>query len=757
MSDANMGVKSVPLQLFLLAHPKSETAVSLALELMRKFVDPPASGGLRLPLFFTPDTGDGMPPGWDGNSGIELDSAAHTLVVVLADARMVQSQNVDGGTGELWQEFLEEGIRRTEQSNGRHFVFGVAVDCEGYTLTESRHMVGVGEPPESPLANPQTDEDKQVQAVQQKRFDDWFQAAADTAALQITIRAIPLLQPQAAEARPGHRPPVKLFLSHAKADLGVADANAEEADPVRNVELAVKELPIQYWFDAQDIPPAEKFEAEIQKGLQDCSIVVVFLSDHYATRPYCQWEVLVSKRLGLPMLLVDNLERGETRSFPYLGNIPTIHWNSQDRKASRIRVVFRALRETLRYLHNRASLTSLWINTPREEEQDIILATSPEAITLSRYPVKNSRRQVFVYPDPPLSPAEREVLTSLRDADFTTPLTQLARMPRTDTVKTIAVSIADSGELARNGLSSLHEQTLTDEIDLSLLVSGLQIAYGGHLELPTAGKDDNFTLRLFDLVKGYSRLAADAGTHLAPILNIPPWPLWLTYNSRVLKLFGKIAELSKGPRPPLEEIPETDETGGTLFPANVNLSTLPDTPLRRLAWTRGLTLMRQQVTRVTQARLVIGGKLVGYSGLYPGVVEEAWLSLMTRQPLYPVGFFGGAARAVIDLLEGRDRSEVSQPNLGTKAPSVGLLLEKAKEQGLTLLGPDDELTDAMNLSGKLVLPTRIAADIKRAGSSGLRLALNNGLSDEENQELFYSRNPQRIVELILMGISKIKP
>ena len=119
MSDANMGVKSVPLQLFLLAHPKSETAVSLALELMRKFVDPPASGGLRLPLFFTPDTGDGMPPGWDGNSGIELDSAAHTLVVVLADARMVQSQNVDGGTGELWQEFLEEGIRRTEQSNGR--------------------------------------------------------------------------------------------------------------------------------------------------------------------------------------------------------------------------------------------------------------------------------------------------------------------------------------------------------------------------------------------------------------------------------------------------------------------------------------------------------------------------------------------------------------------------------------------------------------------------------------------------------------
>ena len=79
-------VQSTPLQLFLLAHPKSGSAGLLAQELMRRFVEPPASGGLRLPVWFTPDRGDGLPPAWGGEDGINLDAAAHTLVVVLADA-----------------------------------------------------------------------------------------------------------------------------------------------------------------------------------------------------------------------------------------------------------------------------------------------------------------------------------------------------------------------------------------------------------------------------------------------------------------------------------------------------------------------------------------------------------------------------------------------------------------------------------------------------------------------------------------------
>jgi hypothetical protein len=744
--------RQVPLRLYLLTHPQSQSARLLAQELMRRFVDPPASGGLRLPVFFTPDRGNDLPPAWDGEVGIELDASDHTLVVVLADARM--AQEVNGGTGEQWAEFLEEGITRANASAGRHLVFGIAVGSGGYLISDQRHMVGVPEAVELPLQSARTDEEKRTQAEQRQRYQEWLGRTADSIALQIAIRAIPLLEPQAATAGPGRRPPVKLFLSHAKADLGLADASAEEADPVRNVELAVKELPIQYWFDAQDIPPAERFEEEIRQGLQDCSIVVVFLSDQYASRPYCQMEVLVAKRLEVPLLVVNALENGERRNFPYLGNVPTIHWNGRDRKATALRIVFQAIRETLRYVHNRASLAALWSATPNASANDVILATPPEAITLSRYPALASGRQVFVYPDPPLAQAEREVLASLRDADFVTPLMQLTRSQRPGSVKTIAVSISDSAELAKYGLCLLHEQTLTDEIHLSLLMAGLQIAYGGRLDPPAAGPTNNFTLRLFDLVRGYSRLAADAGAKLAPILNIPPWPLWLSYNDKILKLFGKTAKLTKGVRPPLVEIPDLDGAGAPLFPPDGNPFSLPDTALRRLAWTRGLTLMRQQMTHETQARLVIGGKLLGFSGLSPGVVEEAWLSLVAKRPLFLVGCLGGAARAVIDLLEGRDRIEVREPDLGTTAPPIAEILELARQRGLTVIGPDDDLPDPLNLTGKLISPTRLAADIQRAGQHGRAIALNNGLSDEENQELFGTLHPPRIAELILTGLSR---
>ena len=777
-------MKPIPLRLFLLAHPQSESAGLLGQELMRRFVDPPASGGLRVPVFFTPDRGDGLPPAWDGSDGIELDASQHTLVVVLADARMAQL--VDDGNGAQWAQFLEDGITRANNSGHRHLVFGIAVGGDGYLISDQRHMVGVAEAPEVPMKKAQTEAEKQTQAAQSEKFQDWLARAADDAALQIAIRAIQLLEPRAAQAGPGRRPPVKLFLSHAKADLEAADANAAEADPVRNVELAVKELPIQYWFDAQDIPPAEKFEQEIHQGIQDCSIVIVFLSDHYASRPYCQWEVLVSKRLEIPILLVDALDRGERRNFPYLGNVPTVHWSGSNRKADALRIVFHATREALRFLHNRACLNALWASTPNASPSDVILATPPEAITLSRYPAPGSGKQVFVYPDPPLTKPERDVLTALRDADFVTPLTQLTRTKRSDAMKTVAVSISDSAELAKYGLCSYHEQTLTDEIHLSLLMAGLQIAYGGRLDPPAAGPTNNFTLRLFDLVRGYSQLASNAGASLAPILNIPPWPLWLSYTAPILKLFGKVAQLTKGPRPSLAEIPDIDETGAPLFPPKPNASPpqcevfkLPDTPLRRLAWTRGLTLMRQQMTAQTQARVVIGGKLFGFSGLYPGVVEEAWFSIMVNlahakdlssvppsltsaaHPLYLVGAFGGAARAVIDLLEGRDRPDVRQPELGQPevgkiAPSIDSILEVAKSRGLTVVTAEDSVDPAsLNLTSSLVTPDRMASDILSAGRLGLSSALSNGLTDAKNQELFRTPDAARIAELILTGLARV--
>src|SRR5262249_31158035 len=151
-----------------------------------------------------------------------------------------------------------------------------------------------------------------------------------------------------------------------------------------------------------------------------------------------------------------------------------------------------------------------------------------------------------------------------------------------------------------------------------------QIAYGGALQSDIS-RGTNFTHRLFELVRSYSRIAEDAGAgELKPILNFAPWPLRLMYGEEEAKLFGIVADLVEGDRPPAKEVPGND---AELFPSSSDIHKLPESPERRLAWARGLTAMRLQMTGQTQARIVIGGTLEGFKGIYPGVVEETWMSV----------------------------------------------------------------------------------------------------------------------------------
>ena len=128
----------------------------------------------------------------------------------------------------------------------------------------------------------------------------------------------------------------------------------------------------------------------------------------------------------------------------------------------------------------------------------------------------------------------------------------------------------------------------------------------------------------------------------------------------------------------------------------------------------------------------------------------------SAHPLYLVGAFGGAARAVIDLLEGRDRPDVRLPDLGKGAPSTDAILEVAKSRNVTVITSETPVAPASsNPSNSLVTPDRIASDIVSAGRVGLTAALCNGLTDAENQELFRTPDVTRIAELILTGLSRV--
>ena len=719
------------LQLYLLAHPHSLAGQRLASGLMSRFMDPPATGGLRIPAFFTPDRNDGCPPRWSSADEINLDTSEHTIVFVISDHVMTRQYNDEAkATFEAWRSFFVEGIQRATASEGSHSVFAVSIDDNGFALADSENMLAARKP--APQRMEHEDE-----GHYSERIDSWVSENVDDIALELTIRAIQLFDPRV-QGEEGKRAPVRFFLSHAKKNL-----SDHQDGPVRAVQRHVADLPIHYWFDAQDIPPSTQFAKEIESGIRDCSIVLAFLTDDFANSLWCTGEILDAKRLGIPILVVDALEAGEPRNLTCLGNLPTTHWSGRSSRVEASRIVSRAVRETLRFMHNRKQLATV------KREGDIALASAPEALTLVWHSEK-PRPLTFLYPDPPLGRRELGNLKALgSDVSFTTPLTRLAARSLPPHVTAVAVSISNSGDLSRHGLAPAHQDTLSDEIHLYLLLAGLRIAYGGALN-GDFSKGSNFTLRLFQLVDNYFQLAKDVGGKMHPILNFAPWPLRLIYGDREYNLFRDVAKLIEGPTPSAAEVPEPLDQ---LFPSGEGFRFKSVTPEQRLAWTRGLTAMRKQMTDAVQARIVIGGKREGFSGLYPGIVEEAWMSLVNKQPLYIVSAFGGAGYALCRALDGDGTAlQASFDSVADRDRVV----EMARERGLEIVARADELDPQTTQFDKLLVTgDKMVQDfVNVAEEGGVSSALRNGLTEDENRELFRCTHAPRIAELILEGINR---
>ena len=697
-----------PLILHLLAHPKSVAANEVATALMHRFVEPPASGGLRIPVFFTPDRGDDLPPTLSSTGDIRLAAAQHTIVVVLGDERMLRT--LPNGTGDAWIEFVKGAIALAPLDSSPHHVLPVALDQEGFRLGDAIHILP------ATLATGVSASD----AKDRRLAEVSFHIAARSIQL-LEHGKVPAIAPDRMQA------PVRIFLSHAKADLD----KQHHDDPVRQVRNLLNELPVEQWFDAQQIATGQDFADAISAGIRDSSIMLAFQTDHYSSRPWCRREVLEAKRFGAHVLMVEALQSGEPRSFPYAGNVPTVRW--QFRKDARVdaqRVIDRAVLEALRFKHNRAVLDS----TAAPDEW--VLPAAPEALTLAIACADLDHDKTFLYPDPPLGREELQVLQQLRPkARFLTPLSKVARWQRPASIDTIAVSISDSDDARKYGLSTEHFATLTDEIHLYLLLAGLKIAYGGALKGSFSGAP-NFTVRLFELVRAYSKLAqgAEASPLEGAVLNVAPWPLRLDYGDAEWKLFaGKVANYEEGPRP---DLPWGDDE---VFPASAGARVLAsDTPLRRYAWARGLTAMRSRIMALSQARLLTGGRLAGFAGLVPGVVEEAWLSLTLQKPLYVAGGFGGAARAVSDALLGIERLEFADAWSRQHIPDFDAA------RGFYAQG-----------GGEFRSLAQMGKDIGACGTAGLVPALNNGLDEAENRELLASTDPQRIAWLVLTGLARL--
>ncbi len=191
--------------------------------------------------------------------------------------------------------------------------------------------------------------------------------------------------------------PVKVFLSHAKRD---GEALAKSIRDYIGDSTQMKSF-----FDAVDIPAGSKW-ADVLDESSGRMAMLAIQTDAYATRPWCQREVLNVKDRCIPVVVLNAIENGEKRSFPYLGNTPTVRWNSGDPNRFE-QVLGVLLREVLRNAFFKERVYAL-MDLYRVPPEHVVLASYPELLTALRLLNEGQWQpgDLVIYPDPPIAREE---------------------------------------------------------------------------------------------------------------------------------------------------------------------------------------------------------------------------------------------------------------------------------------------------------------------------------------------------------------
>ena len=205
---------------------------------------------------------------------------------------------------------------------------------------------------------------------------------------------------------------MKLFISHAKAD------GLEIAKQIKG--YVESDLPLKTFFDANDIVIDYDFSKEIARNIDDAVIIAVH-SDLYSTREWCRREILLAKEKNRPIVVLNCFKGGETRSFPYMANVLTVHFSGA--------IVFEQLMTAVLKEALRIKYLTMWIayvgslrRPANPVNKDSISGYPPELVTVLRK--RQTLNNEFVYPDPPLGQEELDILRSFEPGiNYLTPST----------------------------------------------------------------------------------------------------------------------------------------------------------------------------------------------------------------------------------------------------------------------------------------------------------------------------------------------
>lgn len=278
----------------------------------------------------------------------------------------------------------------------------------------------------------------------------------------------------------------------------------------------------------------------------------------------------------------------------------------------------------------------------------------------------------------------------------------------------VGLSVSESDDSASRGFPPWLINTVTLQMTSALMGQGAGVIFGHDW------RDDG----VMQAVHGF---ALRMQSNLAPqqsrkplLQNVLAWP-------------DKPQILDEQTRDRLASTLSIDEAG--LPDDLIGRGEVFDDRTREYLRARGLTHLRRKLIALTEARICLGGRLHGSKGRYPGIIEEAFLSIEKRQPLFLIGLLGGATRRVIDVVEGG----VQPPDI-VPSPRLEQLYTSNRSKGAT----KDAQIDL----------DQVWSQFRKLGLKGL--SSRNQLSEEENRELFTTPAVDRAIELTLLGLARIK-
>jgi hypothetical protein len=209
------------------------------------------------------------------------------------------------------------------------------------------------------------------------------------------------------------------FISHTK-----RSSTAESADVSALIDLVKSVIATTHmkdFFDARDLQPGTDW-ADALKQHAGKGALLALRTDLYPSREWCQREVLVAKRNGMPVVILDGLGYAEERGSFLMDHVPRTPVRTSGAEWSR-RDVYRALNILVDECLKRA----LW---KRQQElaksrPDLLVswwaAHAPEPLTLIQW-LEDARNASalpdagplrVLHPDPPLGADEKAVLEQI--------------------------------------------------------------------------------------------------------------------------------------------------------------------------------------------------------------------------------------------------------------------------------------------------------------------------------------------------------